>query len=154
MYSTYGHLVVLCIIYLTLSLKLWKIHKKYRVCQIGIAGKIHIIFRPYESNRRYLILFSIPGASSHCSDLLSVQPPRAFCKHPLWICKLIMSAAAGRVAGKLGNAASKAAETATKSGTSDNVLKKAAKRDPELYVWNMGPSTSLLSTILLQYWRI
>lgn len=42
-----------------------------------------------------------------------------------------MSAAAGRVAGKLGIAASKAAEPASKS---ENVLKKAAKRDPELYV--------------------
>lgn len=70
-------------------------------------------------------------------------------QHPLCICKLTMSAAAGRVAGKLGNAASKAAETATKSGNSDNVLKKAAKRDPELYVWNMDlrlPSVNYLTS--------
>lgn len=60
-----------------------------------------------------------------------------------------MSAAAGRVAGKLGIAASKAAETATKSGHSENVLKKAANRDPELYVWIWA---CILSIMLLQSW--
>lgn len=49
-----------------------------------------------------------------------------------------MSAVAGRVAGKVGAAASKAAgkaaETGNKSGKQETVLKKGAKRDPELYV--------------------
>lgn len=49
-----------------------------------------------------------------------------------------MSVTAGRVAGKLGSAASKAAgkaaETGNKSGKQGTVLGKGAKRDPELYV--------------------
>lgn len=58
-----------------------------------------------------------------------------------------MSAAAGRVAGKVGAAASKvagkASETGGKAGTSDGVLKKGAKRDPELYVcWLLRPPES------------
>lgn len=68
-----------------------------------------------------------------CSHKFSAQPLKAL-QHSFFIFKFIMSAAAGRVAGKLGIAASKAAEGANKSGHSDNVLKKAAKRDPELYV--------------------
>ncbi|MCJ1312412.1 hypothetical protein MMC25_006086 [Agyrium rufum] len=48
-----------------------------------------------------------------------------------------MSAAAGRVAGKVGQAASNVAKKAADSGTTskqDNVLKKGARRDPELWI--------------------
>lgn len=52
-----------------------------------------------------------------------------------------MSAAVGRVAGKVGAAASKAAgkavETGNASGKQEAVLKKGAKRDPELYVGHL-----------------
>lgn len=55
-----------------------------------------------------------------------------------------MSAVAGRVAGKVGEAASKAATKAAEKGSkpgAESVLKKGAKRDPELYVGlrHMGP---------------
>lgn len=46
-----------------------------------------------------------------------------------------MSAAAGRVAGKVGAAASKVAGKVTETGMKqETVLKKGARRDPELYV--------------------
>ena len=48
-----------------------------------------------------------------------------------------MSAAAGRVASKVGQAATRAAGKAADAGSSDKpagVLQKGAKRDPELYV--------------------
>jgi len=47
-----------------------------------------------------------------------------------------MSATAGRVASKVGQAASKAAGKAAEAGSSDkqSVLQKGAKRDPELYI--------------------
>ena len=48
-----------------------------------------------------------------------------------------MSAAAGRIAGKVGQAATRVAGRAAEAGGSDKpagVLQKGAKRDPELYV--------------------
>ena len=45
-----------------------------------------------------------------------------------------MSASVGRVASKVGQAATKTVAEAGKSGSGDSVLKKGAKRDPELYV--------------------
>lgn len=45
-----------------------------------------------------------------------------------------MSASVGRVASKVGQAATKTAAEAGKAGSGDSVLKKGAKRDPELYV--------------------
>ena len=49
-----------------------------------------------------------------------------------------MSAAAGRVASKIGSAATKAAGKAAESGAGgegkQSALKKGAKKDPELYV--------------------
>jgi len=47
-----------------------------------------------------------------------------------------MSAAAGRMASKVGQAATKAAGKAAEAGSSEKagVLQKGAKRDPELYV--------------------
>ncbi|MCJ1235967.1 hypothetical protein MMC14_003943 [Varicellaria rhodocarpa] len=48
-----------------------------------------------------------------------------------------MSAAIGRAAGKVGQAATKAAGKAAESGSSDKkagVLQKGAKKDPELYI--------------------
>lgn len=48
-----------------------------------------------------------------------------------------MSAAAGRAAGKVGQAVAKAATKANEAGSGkgpDSVLQKGAKRDPELYV--------------------
>ena len=56
-----------------------------------------------------------------------------------------MSAAIGRAAGKVGQAATKAAGKAAESGSSDKkagVLQKGAKKDPELYV--RGPSGSAI----------
>lgn len=45
-----------------------------------------------------------------------------------------MSVAAGRVAGKVGAVASKAAGKAAETGGKQQTLKKEAKRNPELYV--------------------
>ena len=48
-----------------------------------------------------------------------------------------MSAAAGRIASKVGQAATRVAGKAAESGSADkqqSVLQKGAKRDPELYV--------------------
>ena len=48
-----------------------------------------------------------------------------------------MSAVAGRVAGKVSSAAGRAAGKAAEAGSGqgkESVLKKGAKRDPELYV--------------------
>ena len=48
-----------------------------------------------------------------------------------------MSAAAGRMAGKVGQAAGKFASKANEAGSGkgkDSALQKGAKRDPELYV--------------------
>ena len=60
-----------------------------------------------------------------------------------------MSAAVSRAAGKVGQAATKAAGKAAESGSSDKkagVLQKGAKRDPELYV--RGLSNLALSRTL------
>lgn len=49
----------------------------------------------------------------------------------------IMSATAGRMAGKVGQAAGKLASKANEAGSGkgkDSALQKGAKRDPELYV--------------------
>ena len=48
-----------------------------------------------------------------------------------------MSATAGRIAGKMGQAAGKLASKANEAGSGkgkDSALQKGAKRDPELYV--------------------
>ena len=50
-----------------------------------------------------------------------------------------MSAAAGRVASKVGGAAGKVVEKAAEAGSgkgNQSVLQKGAKKDPELYVWS------------------
>ena len=49
-----------------------------------------------------------------------------------------MSATAGRMAGKVGQAAGKLASKANEAGSGkgkESALHKGAKRDPELYVW-------------------
>ena len=56
-----------------------------------------------------------------------------------------MSASAGRMAGKVGQAAGKFASKANEAGSGkgkDSALQKGAKRDPELYVRTDHPSLS------------